>query len=141
FLADLIGIRMRYMEAVQQAQQKMLEGMACSPAPDRDHRGNAAPLGERALGRDVAGHQTGLGRIVGSARLVYVADLAAEEAYRLGDPVRVATVDLGGARTWLAAALMKDDVLLGVFMVYRQEVRPFTVRLPRPGTAQPQGSP
>jgi GAF domain-containing protein len=70
--------------------------------------------------------QTGLGRIVGGARLVHVADLAAEDAYRLGDPVRVATVDLGGARTWLAAALMKDDVLLGVFMVYRQEVRPFS---------------
>ena len=44
----------------------------------------------------------------------------------MGDPVRVATVDLGGARTWLAAPLMKDDVLLGVFMVYRQEVRPFS---------------
>ena len=44
----------------------------------------------------------------------------------MGDPVRVATVDLGGARTWLAAALMKDDVLLGVFMVYRQEVHPFS---------------
>ena len=70
--------------------------------------------------------QTGLGRIVGGARLVHVADLAAEDAYRLGDPVRVATVDLGGARTWLAAALMKDDVLLGVFMVYRQEIRPFS---------------
>jgi GAF domain-containing protein/nitrogen-specific signal transduction histidine kinase len=70
--------------------------------------------------------QTGLGRIAGGARLVHVADLTAEDAYRLGDPVRVATVDLGGARTWLAAALMKDDVLLGVFMVYRQEVRPFS---------------
>jgi GAF domain-containing protein len=70
--------------------------------------------------------RTGLGRIADGARLVHVADLTAEDAYRLGDPVRVATVDLGGARTWLAAALMKDDVLLGVFMVYRQEVRPFS---------------
>ena len=69
---------------------------------------------------------TGLGRIAGGARLVHVPDLIADEAYERGDPVRVATVELGGARTWLGVPLLKDERLLGVLMVYRQEVHPFT---------------
>jgi GAF domain-containing protein len=69
---------------------------------------------------------TGLGRIARGARLIHVPDLLADEAYRLGDPVRVATVELGGARTWLGVPLLKDDRLLGVLMAYRQEVRPFS---------------
>ena len=72
------------------------------------------------------GPLTGLGRIARGARLVHVPDLVADEAYRLGDPVRMATVELGGARTWLGVSLIKDERLLGVLMVYRQEVRPFT---------------
>jgi two-component system, NtrC family, sensor kinase len=53
-------------------------------------------------------------------------DLAAEEPYRAGDPQRRALVDIGGARTALQAPLVRDDVVLGVITVYRQEVRPFS---------------
>src|SRR5262249_42705239 len=35
-------------------------------------------------------------------------------------------VDLGGARSVIQVALVKDDVLLGSLTVYRQEVRPFS---------------
>jgi adenylate cyclase len=49
-----------------------------------------------------------------------------EDAYRLGNLLRRATVDLGGARSALVVALRKDKVLLGALTVYRKEVRPFT---------------
>src|SRR5204862_1069331 len=53
-------------------------------------------------------------------------DLAAEEAYRAGNPQRRAFVDLGRARSAVRVPLIKDSRLLGSFTVYRQEVRPFT---------------
>ena len=38
----------------------------------------------------------------------------------------MAGVDLGGYRTVLTAPMLKEDVLIGVISIYRQEVRPFT---------------
>ena len=34
--------------------------------------------------------------------------------------------DLGGYRTVIAVPMLKEDVLVGVIIIYRQEVRPFT---------------
>jgi len=66
-----------------------------------------------------------LGDIARGHRFVHVADLAAAESHS-GSPLRRATVDLGGARTGLAVPLVKDDAVLGIFVIYRQEVRPFS---------------
>ena len=56
-----------------------------------------------------------------------VADLAAEQAYiEQRDPSYVAAVELGGIRTLLAVPMLKENELIGLFTVYRQEVRPFT---------------
>jgi class 3 adenylate cyclase/putative methionine-R-sulfoxide reductase with GAF domain len=59
-------------------------------------------------------------------RFVHNIGLASEEAYRAGDPQRRALVDLGGARTALQVPLCKDEGVIGVITIYRQEVRPFT---------------
>jgi two-component system, NtrC family, sensor kinase len=57
---------------------------------------------------------------------VQVADLSATEGYRDGDLLSRAVVDLGGVRSLLNMALRKDNKLLGLFAVYRKEVRPFS---------------
>jgi len=45
-----------------------------------------------------------------------------------GAPNTVKFVELGGARTALNVPLLKDDKVLGVLVIYRPEVRPFTER-------------
>jgi len=55
-------------------------------------------------------------------------DLAAEEPYQAGDPQRRALVDLGRARTALQVPLVRDQRVLGVITIYRQEVRPFSTK-------------
>jgi signal transduction histidine kinase len=74
------------------------------------------------------GPETGLGRVLCGERLIHIPDIKAGEAYRSGDRLRVATVELAQARTLLLVPLRKDDALLGIFSIYRQEVRPFTDR-------------
>jgi GAF domain-containing protein len=67
-----------------------------------------------------------LGRMLRGERIIISDDVAAEEIYRAGDPVRRALVDLGGAHSAVQVALVKDDALLGSLTVFRQEVRPFS---------------
>ena len=65
-------------------------------------------------------------QIVNGVATISAADIREEPAYRIpGAPVS-AVVDIGGARSYVAVALRKDEALLGVFSIYRQEVRPFT---------------
>jgi hypothetical protein len=57
-----------------------------------------------------------LGDIARGHRFVHVADLASSETHS-ESPLRRATVDLGGARTGLAVPLLKNDTLLGIFVI------------------------
>jgi PAS domain S-box-containing protein len=70
--------------------------------------------------------ETGLGRVLHGQSLVHIADIRDDEVYRSGDRLRVATIELGGARTLLVVPLRKEGALLGVFTIYRQEVKPFS---------------
>jgi GAF domain-containing protein len=72
------------------------------------------------------GPQTALGRVASTKQLVHIADIAAEQLYAERDPLRVAGVELLGIRTLLAVPMCKDDKLVGIIAIYRQEVRPFT---------------
>src|SRR6266700_705286 len=56
----------------------------------------------------------------------HVPDARESDAYRTGNPNAVAGVELGGARTVLYVPMIRDDNIVGVINLYRQEVRPFT---------------
>jgi two-component system NtrC family sensor kinase len=72
------------------------------------------------------GPTTGLGRVTSSKQPAHIIDTQAEGAYADREPLRVATAELGGARTLLNVPMLKEGVLVGAIGIYRQEVRPFT---------------
>ena len=73
-----------------------------------------------------AGPATGLGRLASTKQTIHIIDTLAEQAYADRDPFRVATAELGGARTLLNVPMLKDEELIGAIGIYRQELRPFT---------------
>ena len=54
----------------------------------------------------------------------HLVDIAAAPTF--GDELREATVHLAGARTLIGVPMLKDDIVIGAIIIYRQEVRPFT---------------
>jgi GAF domain-containing protein len=72
--------------------------------------------------------QTTLGRMLASKQMVQNADVLNDPRY-LDSPSGYSDSLLGklaGARTILAVPMLKNEVLIGAFGIYRQEVRPFT---------------
>jgi signal transduction histidine kinase len=68
-----------------------------------------------------------LGRLARTKQVIQLTDIKADPAYYTErDPLRVATVELGGARTLLCVPMLKEDQFVGAIVIYRQEVRPFT---------------
>jgi GAF domain-containing protein/CheY-like chemotaxis protein len=65
-------------------------------------------------------------QLVQNKQAIAVADVTADEDYAARSPLRVATVELGGARSLLVVPMLKDEELIGAFVIYRQEMRPFT---------------
>jgi GAF domain-containing protein len=66
-----------------------------------------------------------ISRAVQSGKAVQVADLSQTAAYRSGDPLPVAAVEVAGIRTVLSVPMFKDDRCLGVIVLSRREVRLF----------------
>ena len=62
---------------------------------------------------------TVLDRVLQTKKVAHVADGA---AIQFPSPA----AKLGGARSTVAVPMLKDDELVGAFVIYRQEVRPFT---------------
>src|SRR5262249_53294102 len=66
-----------------------------------------------------------LGRAAATKQTVQIADVQAEPGYF--DPLPGFTaVQVAVFRTIVAEPLLKEDELIGAFVIYRQEVRPFT---------------
>jgi GAF domain-containing protein len=64
--------------------------------------------------------------VVQSRRVLHIHDFAASDAYRNDVGISTAAVEAGGVRSVLYVPLVKDDRAIGVFVIFRQEVRPFT---------------
>jgi two-component system NtrC family sensor kinase len=75
-----------------------------------------------------AGPNTVMRRAVRTQQTIQIADYQLEQAYLDRDPVAVATAEVGKARTILAVPMVGEARALGVFFVYRQEVRSFSKR-------------
>jgi GAF domain-containing protein/CheY-like chemotaxis protein len=67
-----------------------------------------------------------LGRVVATKQLQHITDFKLEQSYIQGEAGPVAMAELAGARTVLVVPMLKENQLIGVVAIYRQEVRPFT---------------
>ena len=64
-------------------------------------------------------------RILKGERCIHIPDVLKDASYDTSPGFRE-VINAGGIRTQLTVALSKDDVLLGLIVIYRQEVRPFS---------------
>src|SRR5580692_839113 len=67
-----------------------------------------------------------LARVAATKETLQIPDLRLDESYRSGEQATVIIAERGGARTLIDIPMLKDGELVGVFGIYRQEVRPFT---------------
>ncbi|MET0630738.1 MAG: GAF domain-containing protein [Xanthobacteraceae bacterium] len=107
-----IGILFRYEDGTYTAVAKLGVTLAYAEYLDR---GPIRP-----------GATTGLGRVASTRQTIHIVDTHAEQAYADREPFRVATAELGGARSLLNVPMLKEGKLIGAIGIYRQEVRPFT---------------
>jgi signal transduction histidine kinase/putative methionine-R-sulfoxide reductase with GAF domain len=68
---------------------------------------------------------TGLGRVLETKQTVQIADVRAVAGY-MDNPVQAPIVQLAGVRSKLSVPMLKEEDLIGVIEIDRQEVRPFT---------------
>ena len=65
-------------------------------------------------------------RAATTKQVVHIADIRELHSYRDRHPSAVVSAELGKFRTVLGVPMLKDDELIGVITLNRQEVRPFT---------------
>jgi GAF domain-containing protein len=107
-----IGILFRY----ENGEYSAVSTLGVTPAyADYLNRGPIRP-----------GPTTGLGRVASTRQTIHIVDTQAEQAYAEGEPLRLATAELGGARSLLNVPMLKEGKLIGAIGIFRQEVRPFT---------------
>jgi len=65
-------------------------------------------------------------RLIATKQPLHIADLKTDQDYIERKPGPVGMVDKAGARTVLNVPMLKENELIGIVAIYRQEVRPFT---------------
>ncbi len=71
---------------------------------------------------------TGLGRVATERQIINIADMRSEDIYQGGVPLRIATADLGKARSFATIPMMSGTRMIGAFVFYRTRVHPFNDR-------------
>ena len=90
------------------------------------HNAPPAFIQERKRAPLRPGPNTSVGRAARTKQVAQIVDIAKRESYLQRDPFAVAGADLGGYRTVVSVPMLKEDTLIGVISIYRQEVLPFT---------------
>ena len=98
-----------------------LRAVAVRGEPQYVETWRGGPLVALADGEDLP-----INRIARTKSIVHIADLRTEPAYIQRHPRALALVDAAGARTLLNVPLLRDNELVGVFGIFRRQVRPFT---------------
>jgi len=87
---------------------------------------NVPHIAELPLGARHFHSLSAIGRAAATKMPVQISNYAENEVYKSGDVSAVFLVERAGARTLLCIPMLKDDELVGMISIYRQEVRPFT---------------
>ena len=69
---------------------------------------------------------TPLARVTQTKKIAHIADAKTTQGYIERDPNFASMVEIAGARTILSVPMLKEDELIGVITIYRQEVKSFT---------------
>ena len=67
-----------------------------------------------------------LARVAATGQVQQIFDMRLEPLYLEKDPSFIAMVERAGARTLFLVPMLKDNDVIGVITIFRQEVRPFT---------------
>jgi two-component system NtrC family sensor kinase len=70
--------------------------------------------------------QSGLATAIRTRQVVHIDDIRNNPAYLAGAPATVEIADVAGARTMVIVPMLKEDELIGIIAIFRQEVKPFS---------------
>jgi len=88
--------------------------------------GTPSTFAEFARQPRIWGRGTVLGQITRRKQAVHIIDIQADDTYANQDPGRMMAVNVTGARTVLGVPMLRENELIGAFVIFRQEVRAFT---------------
>ena len=67
-----------------------------------------------------------MGEVASKKQVVQIEDIANLPTEGSTGAMRRATIELAKARTLVAVPMLKENELVGIIAIYRQEIRPFT---------------